>query len=383
MIDSRGVHGRLATLLLVGAVSIGGSAGGAAQEPGTSIPVDRWLISGPLATPQAAATTAESLAAATREPQFPQRGLRVAGVEWDLVREDSAGTLRLAADTVGTFLAHAYIRSTGDRTVRLIPTAPACGAASAWLNGQRLAEAADERGLLVRLASGWNTLLALVSAPDCPPVLGVTLEPVAADRDEREGREEEATELRVQASRPPGVRRTHPAPWVTVEAEVAPGSPGRVGEAGADLTLRLTAWGRSAAPPAEPVPDTDAEPEAETDADPGEEAEREAAEQPPDEESPEARRRRLLERLAPPPEPPPPAPEAVEVDARAGGARHRTTVETPTPAVPVTLSFPLDERQVSEAARRGLRVDLRWGEGRRRVERPWPGRSAAAPGVSN
>lgn len=393
-------------MLLAAIFSWSGSAGGAAQEPGTSIPMDRWLVSGPFPTAQGAGATADTLAAATREAQFPQRGLTVAGVEWNLVREDGASRLRLAPDSAGTFLAHGYVRSAVDRTVRLLHSAAGCGTVSIWLNGQRLGEAPGERGLLVRLAAGWNTLLALVSAPDCPPTLGVALRSVAAERDERR-EEEAASELRVQASRPPGVRRTHPAPWVTVEAEVSPESPGRVGEPGADLTLRVTAWGRSAtqaaAPEAEPDDPVDeetaeeatdeereeGEPEAE-----GEEA-REAPEPgeapeagprprtPPAEESAEARRRRLLERLAPPPEPPPPAPTAVEVDARAGGARHRTTVQPTAPAVPVTLSFPLDERQLAEAARRGLRVDLRWREGRRRVEMPWPGQSAPGSGGSD
>ncbi len=374
---------------------------GAAQEADGAVPVDRWLVSRSFATAESARGIADSLAAATREEQFPQRGLTVAGTRWELVREDSAATLRLAPDTAGAFLAHAYIRSTFDRTVRLVSAPPSCGTVSAWLNGQRLADVTGDRGHLVRLAVGWNTLLTLVSAPDCPPVLGVTLRPVAADEAERRDRDGAAAVLRVQASRPPGVRRTHPAPWVTVEAEVAPESPGRVGEAGADLTLRLTAWGRSAAQPGEgeAEPDEEAMPE-EAAEEAGEEEEseeieaedeeaREAPEpgQAPDvrrprtrpaDESPEARRRRLLERLAPPPEPLPPAPEAVEVDARAGGTRHRTTVQTPAPAVPVTLSFPLTERQLAEAARRGLRVNLRWPGGRRRVEMPWPGRSASA-----
>lgn len=378
-----------------------------------TLPVDRWLVSEPLEaetpTPEAA------LGAGPLGPEpglalFPDRDLEIGGVYWHLVRHDGSPLLDLDArfpDRPAPALAyaHAYLRSPAERTVRLRWRGPDCGPVRLRLNAVPLipldrdetergsaasrgspvssggpGDRAPTRSMTVRLAAGWNTLLAEVAAASCPYRLEVWLEPALALDDGEDGGNGGLRGLRVQASRPPGVRRTFPPPFVSAADPVlAPplrwpaGGAGLVGE----LRLEVAAWGASAAR-AEPGPavprGTEERPR------PGGDFPTEPA---PPGGPPEAERRRLAElrdRLLPAPPPPLPAPAAAEIRVVAGGARAERSLEFEAPgrARAAAALLPLD--RLERAARSGqieLRASWRAGGDDRRLRGGLPFRPGA------
>lgn len=189
------------------------------------VPVDRWLVvevePGAAANPLAAA---DELVDPAR-PVFPDRGLVVGPGRWNLVRRDGESEFS-AADTAGAggdatgaraVLAHAYLESDRDGTLVLVLDAPDCLDAGLWLNGQEL----PREGGLVRLGTGWNTLLVAMSGnSDCPPRWSASLGGETGDPGSLTDRDQalDPAEVRVQASRPPGQYRQFPNGWITFDS---------------------------------------------------------------------------------------------------------------------------------------------------------------------
>ncbi|MFQ5680137.1 MAG: hypothetical protein ACE5HP_11845 [Gemmatimonadota bacterium] len=358
--------------------------------------VDRWLVSDPVPTEAASAEAAleeEHLTAGPLSPLFPDRDVEVAGTYWHLLRRDGAAELDLEQlfperPVRAVIYAHAYVRAREDRTVRLSWHGPECGRARARLNGQLLrpggASAPVPAGSMgVRLAAGWNTLLLEMAGGECPYRFGAQLEahPDSAPLPARDGKKRtgERGTLRVQASRPPGVRRTYPAPWVSVE-EVGPEPRLHWPSGGEDLRatipLELTAWGT--------VERLRGGGEREV-VSAGGRGDRPQARRPgggrpaPSGAAAGAardRQERLRERLIPPAPPPEPAPVSAAIQARAGGGKSELTEKLEPPGRPLELQLPFSFAELRKAtlSGNGLEVVLRWrteeGERKRELLRP-------------
>ncbi|MDX1394579.1 MAG: hypothetical protein R3195_09310 [Gemmatimonadota bacterium] len=157
---------------------------------------------------------ASPLMSETGRPLFPDRDLVVGPGYWMLVREDGRTTFSFAdtgerASADAATLAHAYIRAPRDLTVGMRVDGAACAERRLWLNGQTIDELEGE--MPVRLAAGWNTILvSVVGEPGCADelsvVIGSTLAPLPRDEPPLS-----ASDLEVQASRPPGARGTLPS----------------------------------------------------------------------------------------------------------------------------------------------------------------------------
>lgn len=395
----------LALALLLG--SPGSGLGPAAAQEPESFPIDRWLVATGFESAEAADRTMEGLAAAVREEAFPERLREAAGARWELVREDGSRRIVPQGAEGPVVVGHAFLRSPEDRSVRLVWEAPACGGVDLRLNGQPIrsgvdspraaASESDERGgsagaghggvALVRLARGWNTLAARVSADGCPPALAVGL--LSGPREGDEG-PPSLSGLRVQGSRPPGVHRTLPDPWVTVGAPMPVGLawPAEADDLAAELSVSLRAWG---APPGGLPGRAEAAGEERDPAEERETAERDTAEEREEAEErprrtprgpgadpertaspdPEERRRLIRERLRPPIPAYDPAPRTVRVEGRAAGARWRTTARLAGPARATAVSLPLSFEDLRRAAgeQPSVRLDVRYDGARRRVER--------------
>ena len=205
------------------------------------IPVDRWLVTN---TEHAAGD--HPLPVAGRD-RFPDRNLETAAGRWTLFRRDGEAPLDFldVSEAGQATLAHAYLKSRADASVRLELTVEPCARLEAWLNAQYLADAGTPRE--VRLAAGWNTLLVVLDGePGCARSLSARLSPdtgpnVRTERDDRSG-----DRLTVQASRPPGVRPTWPEGVVTVSAPRITGLAWRPGDEDlqAAISYELASWGR-------------------------------------------------------------------------------------------------------------------------------------------
>lgn len=361
-----------------------GPDAGGPQEP--SLPIDRWLVTEPVRADSAAgAPETEPPVAGPVLGLFPDRDLEVEESYWHLVRRDGSALLDLDArfpdrPDPARARAHAYLRSYEDRTVGLRWRGPECGSVRLWLNGIPLvspeggaptagagspdtlfaptrAGRAEARSVAVRLAAGWNTLLAEVVAAACPYRLEAWLEPAPGADGTGEG-ERALERLRVQASRPPGVRRTFPRPFVTAaDPALAPplrwpaGGDGLVVEA----RLEVAGWG---------APDPESDPAAGEERGRGEVWPRPRPDLGPPAGPDEEERRRLAElrdRLLPPPPPALPAPHRAELRVRAAGLRVERTVdlEAPGRARTVPLLVPLD-RWRRAARSGGIQVRLDW-----------------------
>lgn len=208
------------------------------------LPVDRWLVSSPFPADSASdALDKDYLAAPGEVAVLPDRGRTVFGADWKLMREDGAFAFRLpsdlaleaavvdsAGDRVASTVrsgpvvayAHAYIRATSDRTIKLMWGGLECTKVSAWLNGRRLDALGQPGGVLdgvpdaqvadVRIGFGYNTLLLKGASGDCDFGIAAGME----------GTEEVLDGLRVQASRPYGDTRTGPESWVVAGADGGP-----------------------------------------------------------------------------------------------------------------------------------------------------------------
>ena len=156
---------------------------------------------------------------------FPERGTRVGATFWTLVRQDGnpvfdLDTLVNRSGATATF-AHAYLRPVADQTVTLRFSGLGCTDVSAKLNEQPLPLEADagspdcvggsrKASATVRLAGGWNALLVRVEGDEQPYGFAVAVSPGPGG--------ESVEDLRIQASRPPGIQPVLPRASIDVMA---------------------------------------------------------------------------------------------------------------------------------------------------------------------
>jgi len=182
---------------------------------------------------------------------FPERGTRVGATVWTLVRQDGnpifdLDTLVDRSGPTATF-AHVYIRPPTDRTVTLVFTGLGCTVLSAQLNEWPVAlptkaAAAEECGVdksiltaRVRLAGGWNALQVKAEGDDAPYGFAVSLAPGPDG--------EPVADLRIQASRPPGIRPISPQPWIDIVEIGIPHLVWRGEDLSGDLAIGFFLWG--------------------------------------------------------------------------------------------------------------------------------------------
>ena len=226
---------------ILGVLLTGAQAAVWAQNPGAqsapSAPdemvLDRWLISHSYGKDGGDTTSiADYLGVFEDVDFFPDRGRRVGTTIWTLYRND--GVYEVDLDEMfgerlenGITFAHIYVWVPGwDRTLRL-ETSGSCHYPRVVMNGhglpQREVPGASGAGsseatsracppdgvteTVVRFAAGWNSILLGIDAGEGPYTFGARLLP---------GNEDGLRDLRIQASRPPGVRRGIPEPWITM-----------------------------------------------------------------------------------------------------------------------------------------------------------------------
>ncbi len=182
---------------------------------------------------------------------FPERGTRVGATVWTLVRQDGnpifdLDTLVDRSGPTATF-AHVYIRPPTDRTVTMVFTGLGCTVLSAQLNERPVAlptsaapveECGVDRTVLtarVRLAGGWNALQIKAEGDDAPYGFAVF---IAAGPDG-----EAVADLRIQASRPPGIRPISPQPWIDLVEIGIPKLVWRGDDLSGDLAIGFRLWG--------------------------------------------------------------------------------------------------------------------------------------------
>lgn len=223
------------------AIALPGPRSLAAQE---SWPIDRWLVA---AVPEGTGEfETDRLEAPGETGVLPDRGRMAAGVSWKLVREDEAAAFSLdsildAPVRGDVAYAHAYVRISSDRTLRLRWSGTECTRAAAWLNGRPVTGGDPTGGdVAARFGAGWNTLLLKLQAGDCPFGFRAALGPGEA--------EEDGEAPRIQASRPYGDVRTGPEDWVVPAdtARIAAERRWRGDRLYAGLVIELTAWARAA-----------------------------------------------------------------------------------------------------------------------------------------
>jgi hypothetical protein len=189
---------------------------------------------------------------------FPERGARVGATVWTLVRQDGnpvfdLDTLVNRSGRTATF-AHAYLRPVADQTVTLSFSGLGCTEVSAKLNEQpmSLEAAAGETdcaggtrraSATVRLASGWNALLVRVEGDEEPYGFSVAVAPGPGG--------ESVEDLRIQASRPPGVQPIRPRASIDIMAIRVPGLQWRGGDLSAEVVVDFRLWGGVPPPDAE------------------------------------------------------------------------------------------------------------------------------------
>ena len=190
------------------------AAGGGAPAPAAAgaqeIPVDRWLVA------SAEVEAGEDPLPESAADRFPDRNLETESRAWTLVRRDGETRFDFAewTDPGEATLAHAYLKAATDTDMRLSLEVGGCVRLRVLLNGQTLAE--PERPREVRLASGWNTLLVVLDGDEeCDRSLSATL---SHETGPNHRNAPASVRVAVQASRPPGVRRSYPEGAVTVSA---------------------------------------------------------------------------------------------------------------------------------------------------------------------
>ncbi len=254
------------------------SRGIAAQEADAApeLRIDRWLVSDPIALDSIDDSGEAKLLSGSGEfGVLPRRGEDLAGVRWTLLRTDSPQPLRLdsldeyiveptageafatARDSIrppyATF-AHAYVRAPEDRNVVLQWQTESCSLMDLRLNGSRVYGTVGVSGhgpggwaqslsAEIRLAAGWNTLLARVQVPEP----GDNAPADCGSIDVRIGAASEGTleGIRVQGSRPPGQVRTGPEPWVVMSRYSFPIPTWQSNRVTMNVPVVLTAYGRS------------------------------------------------------------------------------------------------------------------------------------------
>lgn len=355
------------------------------------IPVDRWLV-----------TSAEHAAGDHPLPvagsdRFPDRNLETAAGTWTLFRRDGEAPLDFSevSEAGQATLAHAYLKSSADASVRLELGVEPCARLEAWVNAQYIVDAGAARE--VRLAAGWNTLLVVLDGePGCERSLSARLSPdtgpnVRTERDDRSG-----DRLIVQASRPPGVRPTWPEGVVTVSAPRITGLAWRPDDDDlqAAISYDLASWGREfrAGMDGAGVPGIQ-RPEARfqnpldlprrgggppgvpgTPGATGEAGEGDDETGPTD---PDGQRAQMVAFLLRRPEARTPAPREGSAELRLAGESFVAASGELKPGVPVSFEGVLPFRKLREAALRddGMKAEFRWEGGDGEGE----GRMSAAP----
>ena len=188
---------------------------------------------------------------------FPERGRRVGATVWTLVRQDNNPTFDLdtlvgRSGATATF-AHAYIRPQSDRTVTLRFTGLGCTVLSARLNEQpvSLIPAGAPEGCadtttstaVVRLARGWNALLVKAEGSEAPYGFAVSIAPGPDG--------ESLDEIRIQASRPPGIQPILPEASIEVAGVRVPAIDWRDDDLTAEVVVEFRLWGGFPPPEAE------------------------------------------------------------------------------------------------------------------------------------
>jgi len=255
----------IGVLLAATQASLWAQNGGGESAPSAveEMVLDRWLISHSYGKDGGDTTSiADYLGVFEDVDFFPDRGRRVGTTIWTLYRDD--GTYEVDLDEMfgeslenGITFAHVYVWVPGwDRTLRL-ETSGSCHYPRVVLNGHELprrevpgatgagAAEATRRAcppdgvtetVMVRFAAGWNAVLLGIDAGEGPYTFGARLLP---------GNEDGLRDVRIQASRPPGVRRGIPQPWITMpHFDLAPQLVWFENELGGVVEYDLVGWGR-------------------------------------------------------------------------------------------------------------------------------------------
>ena len=351
------------------------------------IQVNRWLVTG---AEHAAGNPPLPVAGPDR---FPDRNLETAAGTWSLLRRDGRATLDFSEFTEAgqATLAHVYVKSPADASVRLELGVEPCTRLEAWLNAQSIADPGTAHE--VRLAAGWNTLLVVLDGePGCARTLTARLSRDAGPnvRPRRDDRSDDG--LTVQASRPPGVRPTWPDGVVTISTPRIAGLAWRPDDDDLQAAIRyeLASWGGefearmdgAGGPGIQRLPPGFRNPfdlPRRGAGAPGEAGEGEAGEG--DDETgptdPEGMRARMVAQLLGRPEPRAPAPRQGSVELRLADESFVAASSDLKPGVPVSFEGVVPFRKLREAALRddGMKAEFRWDGGDGEGE----GRMPAAP----
>ena len=368
--------------LMLSASGVGALAPEAAWAQGQ--PLDRWLVT---SVEHAAGDHPLPMAGPDR---FPDRNLETDAGAWTLFRRDGQAALDFSefSEAGLATLAHVYLKSAADASVRLDLDAEPCVRLEAWLNAQYIADPGSAHE--VRLAAGWNTLLVvLVGEPACERSLSARLSPdtgpnVRPERDDRSG-----DGLTVQASRPPGVGPTWPEGVVTVSTPRVTGLVWHPDEDDLQATLSydLASWGRAFGSGAEGDAPGIQRPEVpfrspfdlprRGGGTPDEADDAEGDEEETGPTDPDGLRARMVAQLLGRPEARAPAPRGGSVELRLAGESLVAASNELEPGVPITFEGVIPFRKLREAALRndGMKAEFRWDRGDGEGE----GRMPAAP----
>ncbi|MCY3700704.1 MAG: hypothetical protein OXH46_13885 [Gemmatimonadetes bacterium] len=349
------------------------------------IPVDRWLV-----------TTAEHAGGDPPLPlagpdRFPDRNLETTAGTWSLFRRDGQAVLDFSefSEAGQATLAHVYLKSPADASVRLELGVEPCARLEAWLNAQSIADPGTAHE--VRLAAGWNTLLVVLDGErGCPRTLAARLSRNTGPnvRPRRDDRSDDG--LTVQASRPPGVRPTWPNGVVTVSTPRVTGLAWRADDDDLQAAIRyeLASWGGefearmdgAGAPGIQRLPLGFRNPFDLPRRSGGAQGAAGAAGEGDDETGPtdpEGMRARMVAQLLGQPEPRAPAPRQGSVELRLADESFVAASSDLDPGVPISFEGVLPFRKLREAALRddGMKGEFRWDGGDGEGE----GRMPAAP----
>ena len=353
------------------------ASAGCALTPGAAWaqgqPLDRWLVT---SVEHAAGDHPLPVAGPDR---FPDRNLETDAGTWTLFRRDGQATLDFSefSEAGQATLAHVYLKSVSDASVRLELGVEPCTRLEAWVNAQYIADAGSARE--VRLAAGWNTLLVVLDgAPACERSLSARLSPDTGPNVRAERGDRSAEGLTVQAARPPGVRPTWPEGVVTVSTPRVTGLVWHPDDDDLRATINydLASWGREFGPgldgadapgiqrPQSPFRNPFDLPRR-AGGSPGEagDVEEDADETGPTD--PDGLRARMVAQLLGRPEARDPAPRGGSVELRLAGESFVAASNELEPGVPIAFEGVIPFRKLREAALRsdGMKAEFRWNRG--------------------
>jgi len=336
------------------------SLGGSPHETvAQGLTVDRWLITGVDSVPSTN-PLGESM-----QWGFPDRNLTVGPGLWTLVREDGRSKFDFS-DHMGpgkAALAHVYLKAPTDLTVHMSVKTESCVSISVWLNGQLVPEPMVSRD--VRLAGGWNTFLAVLSVNEnCVPSLAVDVSTLRGPvNEDEEGLS--PSSVRVQASRPPGVRPNFPQSIVTVTTPTITGLAWGAGhdDLSASFRYSLSTWGGPgiSASTVGRAPTSFKKPE--------QEDTRGAKDELSPPSDPDGQRARMVRQLLGPPTPLSHAPMGASAKVSIAGESYIIEADELTPAEPREVDGMISFRKLRDAALRedGVVAEIKWVGGDRKV----------------